>query len=98
MLIDDVERIMRTQPGLSATQIAGALFGIDGYGERVRSACRALYLTGRIARTGQGRPGDPFRYFPAAENAARDSAAATRSEALPPPAERTRGARTGAAK
>lgn len=76
MLIDDVERIVRTRPGLSATQIAGALFGIDGYGERVRSACQALQRFGRIERAGKGGPGDPFRYFPAAADAAQKCAAA----------------------
>ena len=75
MLIDDVEKIVRTRPGLSAKQIAGALFGLDGYGERVRSACQALHHSGRIERTGEGGPGDPFRYFPSADDAARTAPA-----------------------
>jgi len=63
MLIDDVERIIREKPGLTATQIASELFGLDGYGERVRTICQALYASGRIERAGDGRPGSPFRYY-----------------------------------
>ena len=66
MLIDDVERIIQTTPGLTATQIARKLYGINGYGERVRAACQMLHHSGRIERTGRGGPGDPFRFYPAA--------------------------------
>jgi len=65
MLIDDVERIVTATPGLTATQIARALSGVDGYGERVRAACQELYSSGRFGRIGNGGPGDPFRYYPA---------------------------------
>jgi len=65
MLIDDIQRIVRATPGLTATEIARALSGVDGYGEQVRSSCQALYSAGRIGRTGNGGPADPFRYYPA---------------------------------
>jgi len=64
MLIDDVERTIRQKPGLTATQIAAELFGLDGYGERVRAMCQALHASGRIERDGDGRPGSPFKFYP----------------------------------
>lgn len=73
MLIDDVERIIQTDPGLTATQIARKLYGINGYGERVRAVCQLLHHAGRIERTGQGGPGDPFRFHPASDATASSS-------------------------
>lgn len=73
MLIDDAERVIRATPGLTATQIARKLYGIDGYGERVRPACQGLHKLGRIERIGMGGPGDPFRFYPAADAAASSS-------------------------
>ncbi len=67
MLIDNIERIIRTTPGLTATQIARQLYGNSGYGERVRAVCQALHKLGRIERTGMGGPGDPFRFNPPAD-------------------------------
>ena len=73
MLIDDVERIIRTASGLTATQIARKLYGHNGYGERVRSVCQTLHKLGRVERTGMGGPGDPFRFYPAADASASSS-------------------------
>jgi hypothetical protein len=70
MLIEDVERIIRTAPGLTATQIARKLYGSNGYGERVRALCQALHKLGRIERIGMGGPGEPFRFYPATDGAA----------------------------
>jgi hypothetical protein len=64
MLLDDVERIIRTKPGLTATQIARVLFGADGYAEQVNYSCLRLARAGRIERRGRGGPGDPFTYHP----------------------------------
>ncbi len=73
MLIDDIERIIQTTPGLTATQIARERYGINGYGERVRAACQMLHHAGRIERTGQGGPGDPYRFYPATDATASSS-------------------------
>jgi hypothetical protein len=65
MLADDIERIIRQHPGLTATQIAAKLYGIHGYHERVGGGCRRLCESGRVQRRGTGGAGDPFTYFPA---------------------------------
>jgi hypothetical protein len=64
MLIDDIERTIRANPGLKATQIAQVLYGRDGYAERINNGCLALARVGRIKRLGRGGPGDPFTYHP----------------------------------
>jgi hypothetical protein len=63
MLLDDIERIIREKPGLTATQIARVLYGPNGYAERVNHGCLALTRVNRIARRGGGGPGDPFTYY-----------------------------------
>lgn len=75
MLIDDVERIIHTAPGLTATQIARKLYGHNGYGERVRAVCQTLHAVGRIDRAGKGGPGDPFRFHPVGRRAIGEGAA-----------------------
>ena len=65
MLTDDIARVICQQPGLTATQIAARLYGIDGYHERVGGGCRLLSETGRVQRRGAGGAGDPFTYYPA---------------------------------
>lgn len=62
MLLDDVERIIRERPGLTATQIARALYGPNGYAERINHGCLALAQVGRIERRGRGGPGNPSTY------------------------------------
>jgi len=64
MLLDDVERTIRNMPGLTATQIARALYGPNGYAEQINHGCLALAQVGRIERRGRGGPGDPFTYYP----------------------------------
>jgi hypothetical protein len=64
MLLDDVERTICANPGLTATQIARVLFGADGYAEQVNHSCLGLVRVGRIERRGRGGPGDPFTYYP----------------------------------
>jgi hypothetical protein len=64
MLLDDVERIIKEKPGLTATQMARLLFGSNGYAERINGACRILERSGRIERRGRGGPGNPFTYYP----------------------------------
>jgi hypothetical protein len=64
MLIDDIEKTIQTNPGLTATQIAKVIYGPQGYGEQVRTGCLALLRAGRIERRGRGGSGDPFTYYP----------------------------------
>ena len=64
MLIAQVERLIRESPGLTATAIAQALFGHDGYSQRVNAECRSLVFAGRVERRGGGGPADPFTYHP----------------------------------
>ena len=61
-LKDEVEALVKRSPGLTEAEIAGELFGGDGYQQRVNSVCRELIAQGRIARRGRGGPADPFRY------------------------------------
>jgi len=63
-MLEELERLIRRKPGLTATQLAHALFGDDGYHERVGAACRTLSFSGRVERRGSGGPGDPYTYHP----------------------------------
>jgi hypothetical protein len=63
-MLDRLEKLIRATPGLTATELAEKLFGIEGYHERVAGACRTLVRTGRAERRGAGGPGDPFTYYP----------------------------------
>lgn len=63
MLLDDVERVIREKPGLTAAQISRVLFGPNGYAEQVNHSCLALTRLGRIERRGHGGPGNPFTYY-----------------------------------
>lgn len=66
-MLDELERLIHLTPGLRATQLAEALFGVDGYHERVGAACRTLVQLGRAERRGSGGPGDPYTYHPPAK-------------------------------
>ncbi|SIQ52499.1 hypothetical protein SAMN05880590_1052 [Rhizobium sp. RU35A] len=61
------ERIAE-QPGLTESELARSIFGMDGYQQRVNSTCRLLVAKGEIERRGNGGPSDPYTYhFPAAK-------------------------------
>lgn len=62
-IADDILLLVTARPGLTEAQIAGRLFGRDGYQQRVNSTCRRLVREYRIERRGNGGPGDPFTYF-----------------------------------
>ena len=63
MLIDDIQRIIRQTPGLTASEIARAVFGVDGYHQRVSNTCRLLADVGRVERRGTGGPANPYTYY-----------------------------------
>jgi hypothetical protein len=63
-MTDDILEVIRSSQGLTASQIARRLFGIDGYAERVNGVCRVLAQFGHVERRGRGGPGDPFTYYP----------------------------------
>jgi len=59
---DDIELLVARTPGLTEAELAGQLFGREGYQQRVNSTCRHLINQGRIERHGRGGPSDPFTY------------------------------------
>ena len=65
MMIDEIEKTIRANPGLTATRIAQLMRGPDGYAEQVNHYCLELVRSGRIERRGRGRSRDPFTYYPA---------------------------------
>jgi hypothetical protein len=64
MLLEKVERLIHKTPGLTATELAKMLFGLDADQSRISSECRLLAHVKRVERRGSGGPGDPYRYFP----------------------------------
>lgn len=64
-IIDVLERLIRSGPGRTESQLAEAIFGKDGYQQRVNQDCALLANRGRVECRGAGIPGDPFTYWPA---------------------------------
>ena len=65
------ERIAE-RPGLTEAELAQAIFGMEGYQQRVSSTCRLMIAQGQIERHGDGGRTDPFTYhLPEARNAHR---------------------------
>ncbi|MET0747792.1 MAG: hypothetical protein ABWY49_06350 [Rhizobium sp.] len=56
------ERIA-AQQGLTEAELARAVFGMDGYQQRVNPSCRLLIARGELERRGAGGPSDPFTYY-----------------------------------
>ena len=52
-------------PGRTETELAQAIFGRDGYRQRVNSDCNLLLNRGLVERRGAGGPSDAYRYYPA---------------------------------
>ena len=50
------------RPGLTEEELAHAIFGMEGYQQRVNSTCRRLIARGEIERHGDGGPSEPFTY------------------------------------
>ena len=51
-------------PGRTETELAQAIFGGDGYQQRVNSDCNLLLNRGLVERRGDGGPSDAHSYFP----------------------------------
>ena len=58
--------LIRKRPGRTEAELAEAIFGEHGYQQRVNEDCKLLERQGYVERVGTGGPGDPFRYFPVA--------------------------------
>ena len=58
-----VEFLMEKGPGRTETELAAAIFGPEGYQQRVNTDCNLLVNGGRVERRGSGGPADPYRYF-----------------------------------
>lgn len=56
--------LIENGPGRTETELAQAIFGRDGYQQRVNSDCNLLLNRGLVERRGEGGPSDAYRYFP----------------------------------
>jgi hypothetical protein len=61
---EDVETLVTRKPGMTAPDIARALFGPKGFQQQVNPSLLGLYREGRIDRRGYGGSGDPYTYYP----------------------------------
>jgi hypothetical protein len=62
---DRIKERIAERPGLTEAELAQAIFGMDGYQQRVNSTCRLMIAKGEIERHGKGGPSDPYTYhFP----------------------------------
>jgi hypothetical protein len=61
-LLQNIETVIRSNPGLTEAEIAAALFGKAGYQQKVNPICRQLVKDGRICRVGIGGARNPFTY------------------------------------
>lgn len=61
--IDELERAIAKQPGLTEVELAQAVYGPVGYAQLINPLCRTLLRRGRVVRLGKGYS-DPFRYYP----------------------------------
>jgi hypothetical protein len=59
-----LEFLIRNGPGRTETELAEAIFGRQGYQQRVNQDCYLLTGKGTVERRGDGGNTDPFRYFP----------------------------------
>jgi hypothetical protein len=57
---EDVAVIVGRKPGLTAPEIAHALFGPKGIQQQVNPSLLGMTREGRIERHGYGGPGDPY--------------------------------------
>jgi hypothetical protein len=63
-IADEIEALLRRNPGLTEAEIAATLFGEASSLPRISGACKSLIKRRRIERSGRGGRNEPFRYFP----------------------------------
>jgi hypothetical protein len=63
-------RVVNRKPGMTAADIARALFGPRGFQQQINPSLLGLYREGRIDRRGYGGSGDPYTYHPIASRKA----------------------------
>ena len=61
---EDVEALVAKRPGMTAPEIARALFGASGIQQQVNPSLLRLSREKRIDRRGPGGPAEPYTYFP----------------------------------
>ena len=57
--------LIENGPGRTEMELAQAIFGRDGYQQRVNSDCNFLLNRGLVERRGEGGPSNAYRYCPA---------------------------------
>ena len=55
--------LIENGPGRTEAELAEAIFGKQGYQQRVNSDCNLLLNRGIVERQGAGGQLDPYRYF-----------------------------------
>lgn len=63
-LSDVLDFLIRSCPGRSERQLAEAIFGANGYQQRVNQDCSLLVTRRGVARKGEGGVRDPYTYWP----------------------------------
>jgi hypothetical protein len=64
-VLERIKERIAERPGLTEAELAQAIFGMDGYQQRVNSTCRLMIAKGEIERHGSGGSSDPYTYhFP----------------------------------
>lgn len=63
-LVDILEFLVRSGPGRTQKGLAQAVFGPEGYAQRVRAECDRLVRAGKVERRGRGGSASPFTYHP----------------------------------
>jgi hypothetical protein len=76
-LADEIEKLVRSTPGITDMALARALHERAGSRSRIVSICRRLVAEGRLERQGRGGWREPFTFYPVAgdEVSAKDEGA-----------------------
>lgn len=62
-IADALVFLIENGPGRTEAELAEAIFGDQGYQQRVNGDCNLLVNRGAIERRGSGGPSDPYRYY-----------------------------------